>query len=553
MSLAEVAGRDARTAEAAGRGTISGCLARLDEAIAAARTLGLPTDRAEAVRAEADERLGFGSDMYVLAFVGGTGVGKSSLLNALAGTSVSRASARRPTTDVPVAWVPSTASDEAAALIERLGIVEVRRHDDPALSAVAIVDLPDLDSVEAAHRERVEEILPRLDAVAWVTDPEKYHDAVLHDDFLRRWLPRLDRQLVVLNKADRLDPGDAERIRADLDRDLRGASDRPQERPTILLSTTMDGEAGLRDLRGWLEAEVEAKAVIVGRLGRAAFDAIESLARQAGVDPDGGARPMVPPTERRAAIDEATEAILRIIDLPALERQAEAATRARARQRGAGLIGRVTSLIYRASGREARVADPVGHLRRWRDRGSPVHAVEVLRAAANNPLRAVPQAVRPALAASTDSGLLLQRLGTSVDRVVAARAESRAPTSRLWPVIGLLQMANSLLLLFAVGWIVVWLLTNPPVSSVEVPIIGPVPMPYALLVLSLLIGLNLARLLALHAGAVGRRWARRLRADVRGAIEQSVADDAYAAVDRLEAARRALWIALRARSECVGR
>ena len=65
-----------------------------------------------------------------------------------------------------------------------------RRHAGPracrtGLANVAVLDLPDMDSVERTHRERVEELLPRVDAVAWVTDPEKYHDAVLHDDFLR--------------------------------------------------------------------------------------------------------------------------------------------------------------------------------------------------------------------------------------------------------------------------------------------------------------------------------------------------------------------------------
>ena len=58
---------------------------------------------------------------------------------------------------------------------------------------------------------------PRVDAVVWVTDPEKYHDAILHDDFLADWLPRLDRQVVVLNKTDRLSPDDAERVRNDLE------------------------------------------------------------------------------------------------------------------------------------------------------------------------------------------------------------------------------------------------------------------------------------------------------------------------------------------------
>ena len=185
---------------------IGPCLKRLEDAIAAAATLGVPTSDAEGVRAEIGARLGFPADAYVLALVGGTGVGKSSLLNALAGTPVSDASVRRPTTARPVAWVPRSSRSELAGLLGWLGVAEegVRDHDESGPGDVAILDLPDLDSIEREHRERVEAILPRVDAVVWVTDPEKYHDAILHDEFLARWLPRLDRQVVVLNKTDRL-------------------------------------------------------------------------------------------------------------------------------------------------------------------------------------------------------------------------------------------------------------------------------------------------------------------------------------------------------------
>ena len=184
--------------------SLEACLERLAAAIEAARVLGLPVSDAEAVHREAVERLGFPADVYVLALVGGTGVGKSSLLNALAGGDVSPASVRRPTTDQPVAWVPAAARAELGPLLTWLDVRQVREHADAALGRVAVLDLPDMDSIEPAHRQRVEELLPRVDAVAWVTDPEKYHDAVLHDEFLRRWLPRLERQLLVVNKSDRL-------------------------------------------------------------------------------------------------------------------------------------------------------------------------------------------------------------------------------------------------------------------------------------------------------------------------------------------------------------
>src|SRR5438552_2032913 len=86
-------------------------------AIGAARTLGLDTAAAASVRDTARARARFPSDTYVLALVGGTGVGKSTLLNALAGDQVSPASARRPTTSDPVAWVPADKSGQLADLM----------------------------------------------------------------------------------------------------------------------------------------------------------------------------------------------------------------------------------------------------------------------------------------------------------------------------------------------------------------------------------------------------------------------------------------------------
>ena len=78
------------------------------------------------------------------------------------------------------------------------------------------------------------------------------------------------------------------------------------------------------------------------------------------------------------------------------------------------------------------------------------------------------------------------------------------------------------------------------------------PVPFVLLAAGLITGFVLARLLALHAGCVGRRWAGRLAARLRSKVDEAVTDAAFAAVDRLEAARRALWIAAR-EAEAAGR
>lgn len=524
---------------------IGGCLKRLDDAIEAAATLGVPTADAEAVRREVAGRLGFPAETYVLALVGGTGVGKSSLLNALAGSPVSDASARRPTTAHPVAWVPRSSRADLGGILGWLGVPEgeVRDHDEIGLGNVAIIDLPDLDSVEREHRERVEAVLPRVDAVVWVTDPEKYHDAILHDDFLAEWLPRLDRQVVVLNKTDRLSADDAERIRLDLERDLARMAGRGGRGPRVrvlLASARTPEREGVAGLRAWLADAVEAKRVVRARLVTAIAAAVTVLARAAGADPTARATPFVDGASRRQTIDRVTGELLRVIDLPAAERQAVAATRARARARGAGPVGAITSRIYRWSGRQARVANPASFLARWRERGSLATALEILRTAVAVPLSETPPATRRTLATSVEPAALGTNLGRAVDRAIAARG-AEAPTSRWWTVIGLFQTLVTLALVFSTVWVVLWVFVKFPVDSVTVPVLGQLPIPFVVLVASLLAGYLTARLLGLHAGWIGRRWAQRLGREVRDNVAQEVETSAFAGLDRLEAARRAIW------------
>jgi len=172
--------------------TIKERLDALERAANAVRGIGLEqeAESAEAVIHRGRERIGFSGEAYVLALAGGTGVGKSSLLNALAGHTVSAVRAVRPTTDEPLAWVSEDRREELAGLLSWLGVRHTAGHADSALSSVAILDLPDVDSVRTEHRARVDELLPRIDSIAWVVDPEKYDDERLHAylrSLARRW------------------------------------------------------------------------------------------------------------------------------------------------------------------------------------------------------------------------------------------------------------------------------------------------------------------------------------------------------------------------------
>ena len=528
--------------------TVDRCVTNLDEAIAAAAALGLNTDEAVAARDTARARLGFAADAYVLALCGGTGVGKSTLLNAIAGADVSPATARRPTTAEPVAWVPADRAGELADLLRWLGVHEVRTHSGGSLPDVAVLDLPDFDSIAREHRERVDALLPRVDAVAWVVDPEKYKDHVMHGGYLSRFAPRIARQVVVLNRADLLGPMDAARVtedmRAQVQRD--GAGD-----IEVVATRAREGAGGIAELRAWLESGVEAKRVVVARVAAEARDAVRSLAVEGGVL-DQAASAVIEPARRERAIAAVAGGALAIVDIAGLERQAVAATRFAARRRGAGPLRHVTSAVYRLTGRARTAADPAGFVTRWRLRGSLAPAVEPLRELIASTLPTVPASLRGTVASLSAPGSLEAALRDAIDRAVTSEATRfRVPTSRLWSAIGAMQYLVTGALLFSALWLAtLFTVHDVPVGTVAVPYLGPVPAPVVLLAATLVLGYLLAKLLQLHAGLLGRRWAKRVGAAVSGEVRRRVGDEILLPLDRFDASRAALGRAARAADEC---
>ena len=150
----------------------------------------------------ARRRAGYLADAVVVALVGGTGSGKSSLLNALAGEEVSVAGPVRPTTADPVAWIPSNPEPGLVRLLDDLGIERRVGHDRS--DGMAVLDLPDTDSVVLEHRRTVERLVPMVDVVVWVVDPEKYKDDRLHSDLLRPMAAHGSRFVFALNQVDRV-------------------------------------------------------------------------------------------------------------------------------------------------------------------------------------------------------------------------------------------------------------------------------------------------------------------------------------------------------------
>ena len=166
-----------------------------------------PDDLGSARRSalEARSRVGYLGSTLVAALLGGTGAGKSSLLNALAGEEITSTSPVRPHTEQPLAWVPARAEPGLFRLLDAFGVS--RRITQEKLPGIALLDMTDIDSVEVAHRTTVEAVLPAVDIGLWVLDPLKYAEGSLHHDFVRPLASAANRMVFVLNQVDRI-PGD---------------------------------------------------------------------------------------------------------------------------------------------------------------------------------------------------------------------------------------------------------------------------------------------------------------------------------------------------------
>lgn len=181
-------------------------------------------DDARAVLARSGERARHSTTHTVVTLGGSTGSGKSSLFNVLTGLDLAAVGSRRPTTSAALACVWGV--DGATALLDWLRLPAKQRvsHESELdagssgdLHGLVLVDLPDHDSTREANRCEVDRLVGVADLQVWVTDPQKYADAAMHDRYLRQ-LGGYEAVTVVLNQVDRLPADRVETCVADLRR-----------------------------------------------------------------------------------------------------------------------------------------------------------------------------------------------------------------------------------------------------------------------------------------------------------------------------------------------
>jgi hypothetical protein len=195
--------------------------------------------------------------LYLVGLIGGKEVGKSSLINALVGQTISEQSAHGAGTELAIAYAHHTGAEELKAMLDRAvpGKYRIVPHDVADLSRQVLVDLPDIDSHWAEHVALTRKMLRHLLYPLWIQSIEKYAD-IQPQKLLAQVAAGNDPSNFVfcLNKADQLREGDsaAEELRSDYAARLKKTLGLPSSPRVYLISAQQPQSRDLPAMRSML-------------------------------------------------------------------------------------------------------------------------------------------------------------------------------------------------------------------------------------------------------------------------------------------------------------
>ena len=241
--------------------------------IASSRTGGNGFSRdllrdAEDLMERAGERLRLSAGHTVVALAGGTGSGKSSVFNQLAGADFSAVGVTRPVTREAHACVWGTSG--SGPLLDWLEVPRRYRYargsaldsGEASLNGLVLLDLPDHDSVVGGASGQVDRLIGMADLMVWVLDPQKYADAAVHRRYLVPLAGHSSVIAVVLNQSDLLSTEQTEDCAGDLRRllDAEGLHE-----AGVFVTSAVTG-AGLDQLRKLLTETVSERQATLTRI-----------------------------------------------------------------------------------------------------------------------------------------------------------------------------------------------------------------------------------------------------------------------------------------------